>query len=49
MRRSLTDACVTETLSTTAGNSGEWIATHRIPEIPITGLTRKILKAGGII
>ncbi len=28
---------------------GRWIATDRIPQIPITGLTRKILKAGGII
>ena len=28
---------------------GEWIALERIPQIPITGLTRKILKAGGII
>jgi A/G-specific adenine glycosylase len=28
---------------------GKWIATDRIPHIPITGLTRKILRAGGII
>ena len=28
---------------------GKWIAIDRIPQIPITGLTRKILKAGGII
>ena len=28
---------------------GKWIAADRIPQIPITGLTRKILKAGGII
>jgi A/G-specific adenine glycosylase len=28
---------------------GMWIAIDRIPQIPITGLTRKILKAGGII
>jgi A/G-specific adenine glycosylase len=28
---------------------GKWIAMDRIPQIPITGLTRKILKAGGII
>jgi|HubBroStandDraft_1064217.scaffolds.fasta_scaffold00656_8 A/G-specific adenine glycosylase len=28
---------------------GKWIAINRIPQIPITGLTRKILKAGGII
>jgi A/G-specific adenine glycosylase len=28
---------------------GKWIAVDRIPQIPITGLTRKILRAGGII
>ena len=28
---------------------GKWIAIDRIAQIPITGLTRKILKAGGII
>jgi len=28
---------------------GKWIAIDRIAHIPITGLTRKILKAGGII
>jgi A/G-specific adenine glycosylase len=28
---------------------GKWIAIERIPQMPITGLTRKILKAGGII
>jgi A/G-specific adenine glycosylase len=28
---------------------GKWIAIDHIPQIPITGLTRKILKAGGII
>ena len=28
---------------------GKWIAIHRIPEIPITGMTRKILQAAGII
>jgi A/G-specific adenine glycosylase len=28
---------------------GKWIAIARIPQIPITGLTRKILKAGGVI
>ena len=28
---------------------GKWIAIHRIPQLPITGLTRKILKASGII
>jgi len=30
-------------------SKGKWVAVERIPEIPITGLTRKILKAGGII
>jgi A/G-specific adenine glycosylase len=34
---------------TSAAAKGKWIATDRIPQIPITGLTRKILKAGGII
>ncbi|MGA8540985.1 MAG: A/G-specific adenine glycosylase [Terriglobales bacterium] len=28
---------------------GKWVPIDRIPQIPITGLTRKILKAGGII
>jgi hypothetical protein len=28
---------------------GEWIAAEHIPRLPITGLTRKILKASGII
>ncbi len=28
---------------------GKWIAIDRIPQIPITGLTRKILRTGGII
>ncbi len=28
---------------------GKWIAIDRIPQIPITGLTRKILKADGVI
>jgi hypothetical protein len=31
------------------GAKGKWVAIDRIPEIPITGLTRKILKAGSII
>jgi len=31
------------------GAKGKWIAIERISQIPITGLTRKILKAGGII
>jgi hypothetical protein len=32
-----------------SGVRGKWVAVERIAEIPITGLTRKILKAGGII
>ena len=28
---------------------GKWVAIDRLPQIPITGLTRKILKASGII
>jgi len=28
---------------------GKWVAVEAIPRLPITGLTRKILKAGGII
>jgi A/G-specific adenine glycosylase len=28
---------------------GKWIAIQALPELPITGLTRKILKGGGII
>jgi A/G-specific adenine glycosylase len=34
---------------TPAAAKGKWIAIDHIPQIPITGLTRKILKAGGII
>jgi len=34
---------------TSPAAKGKWIATDQIPQIPITGLTRKILKAGGII
>ncbi len=32
-----------------AGGRGQWVAISTIPQLPITGLTRKILKAGGII
>jgi len=28
---------------------GKWVAIDRIPQLPVTGLTRKILRAGGII
>ena len=31
------------------GRRGTWVAIKTIPQLPITGLTRKILKAGGII
>jgi A/G-specific adenine glycosylase len=31
------------------GTKGKWIAADRIQHIPVTGLTRKILKASGII
>jgi len=34
---------------TSPAPKGKWIAIDRIPQIPITGLTRKILKADGII
>ncbi|HKM85571.1 MAG TPA: A/G-specific adenine glycosylase [Terriglobales bacterium] len=33
----------------TPAAEGKWIAIDHIPQMPITGLTRKILKAGGII
>jgi A/G-specific adenine glycosylase len=39
----------TPLLDTPPAAKGKWIAIDRIPQIPITGLTRKILKAGGII
>jgi A/G-specific adenine glycosylase len=44
-----TSAASKPSLNTLLGSKGKWIATDRIPHIPITGLTRKILKAGGII
>jgi peroxiredoxin len=28
---------------------GQWIATEKVSELPLTGLTRKILKAAAII
>jgi hypothetical protein len=31
------------------GAEGKWVAIDRIPQLPLTGLTRKILKASGII
>jgi len=33
----------------TSGARGKWIAIDKVPHLPITGLTRKILKADGII
>lgn len=36
-------------LAVLSAAKGRWIAIDRIPQMPITGLTRKILKAGGII
>ncbi len=36
-------------LKSPSATKGKWIAIDRIPQMPITGLTRKILKAGGII
>jgi hypothetical protein len=36
-------------LNTSPAAKDKWIAIDRIPQIPITGLTRKILKAAGII
>ncbi|MGA2355503.1 MAG: A/G-specific adenine glycosylase [Terriglobales bacterium] len=31
------------------GTEGKWIGLDRVPELPLTGLTRKILKANGMI
>jgi A/G-specific adenine glycosylase len=36
-------------VNTKSKAGGKWIAIERIPHLPITGLTRKILKADGII
>jgi hypothetical protein len=36
-------------VSSAANAKSKWIAIGRIPQLPITGLTRKILKADGII
>jgi len=35
--------------NSTSGARGKWIAIDKVPHLPITGLTRKILKADGII
>ena len=37
------------TAKSAAAGRGKWVAIETVPELPITGLTRKILKAGGII
>ena len=39
----------TPALENSAAAKAKWIAIDRIPQVPITGLTRKILRAGGII
>ena len=45
----ITDYTVHVLRNTSVATKGKWIAADRIPQMPITGLTRKILKAGGII
>jgi A/G-specific adenine glycosylase len=45
----VTDYTVHVLRNTSVARKGKWIAADRIPHMPITGLTRKILKAGGII
>jgi len=35
--------------TSTVGSGGKWVAIEQIPHLPITGLTRKILKGDGII
>jgi A/G-specific adenine glycosylase len=37
------------TLKSSLPARGKWVAIEKIPELPLTGLTRKVLKAGGII
>ena len=44
-----TDYTVHVTRRAAPGVKGKWVAIEGIPDIPITGLTRKILKASGII
>ena len=43
------DEKVAATRSVKCGRRGKWVAIETIPQLPITGLTRKILKAGGLI
>ena len=45
----VTDYTVHVTRAGTSITNGKWIAINEIPQLPITGLTRKILKAAGII
>jgi A/G-specific adenine glycosylase len=45
----VTDYTVHVTRVATTSTKGKWIAMNEIPALPITGLTRKILKAAGII
>jgi A/G-specific adenine glycosylase len=45
----VTDYTVHVTRGPAADTKGKWIAIEKIPDLPITGLTRKILKAADII
>jgi A/G-specific adenine glycosylase len=45
----MTNYTVHVTRADTSSTKGKWIAMNEIPALPITGLTRKILKAAGII
>jgi A/G-specific adenine glycosylase len=45
----ITDYTVHVLRNTSVATKGKWVAADLIPHMPITGLTRKILKAGGII
>jgi A/G-specific adenine glycosylase len=45
----VTDYTVHVIRTTVPTAEGNWIPIAKIPDVPITGLTRKILKAGGII
>jgi len=45
----VTDYTVHVTRAPAPAAKGKWIAIEKISDVPITGLTRKILKAAGII
>jgi A/G-specific adenine glycosylase len=45
----VTDYTVHVIRSTATAAKGKWLPIAKLPEVPITGLTRKILKAGGVI